>query len=116
MFRVIIGRFWSSVVWIVLATFDWVTSIIGASPVTVRVSCRPASASLKSADIVALMVSCTLLRTDDAKPASSVSILYTPGSSPGIEYTPSAFVTVARATPVATLVAVTVTPGKTASP
>ena len=36
--RVIIGRFWSSVVSMVDATFDCVASISGASPVTVSVS------------------------------------------------------------------------------
>ena len=43
--RVIIGRFCTSVVSIVLATFDWVVSMSGDWPVTVSVSSRPARLS-----------------------------------------------------------------------
>ena len=60
--RVSIGRFCSSVVSIVLATFDWVVSMSGASPVTVSVSVRPARDSLKSTVRVELTSSLTFSR------------------------------------------------------
>ena len=72
MLRVIIGRFWSSVVSMVDANFDCVTSISGAWPVTVSVSSTPARASLKSSVIVALIANVTRLRVAGANPASSV--------------------------------------------
>ena len=70
--RVIIGRFCSSVASIVEATFDCVTSMSGAAPVTVTASATPASASRKSSVIVALMASVTPSRAVGANPGSSV--------------------------------------------
>ena len=70
--RVIIGRFCSSVVWIVDATFDCVASIIGASPVTVSVSLSDAIVILKLSVIVAFTASVTRSRAAGEKPVSSV--------------------------------------------
>ena len=62
------------------------------------------------------MPTVTLSRIDDAKPTRSDLTWYVPGSRPGIAYEPSPLLTVVRTTPVALLVTVMVTPGRTASP
>ena len=115
--RVSIGRFCISVASMVLATFDCVTSISGASPVTVSVSARPASASLKSTVSVALTSSLTFSRVAGCEAGQlGLDLVYVPVSSPGMEYDPPRWSPWSAPRPVLTLVAVTVTPGSTASP
>src|SRR5438477_3480571 len=87
----------------------------GASPVTVSVSLTPATTSLKSTVSVEAISRLTLSRADAWKPGRSVFTSYVPGSRPGIAYWPFSLVTVVRTTPVALLVTVMVTPGRTAS-
>ena len=112
-FRLLVGRPSISRWLIVTACCVWVTSISGASPVTVTDSLSVATdmpSSMLASDATVTM---TRLRVVE-NPASSALTSYSAGGSATRRNTPSASVTLDRWNPVARFVAVTVTPGSTA--
>src|SRR5262249_57309393 len=108
---------WATSVWRMdEAKTDCVVSTRGLAPVTVRFSWMPATDIWKSIVRAVPVRSSIALRVCGENPDSSARTEYVAAKSAGTVYSPSELVTVSRATPVAVLVTVIVTPGRTAPP